>query len=329
MNEDVFVVVIRAYNPKPWRTPETYHLIETALKEKYRQVISIQAKSCRQLKNELSELIKKNPSVFVFNIAEYINDDSKESIPALLEELKVAHLGSSVKTIDAGLDKAETKKRLEQAGVATPPYFIADQLDSQKSIAGYITNAERIGYPLIIKPLSAGGHIGITESSIAKDCKDLSSLIKAIFVKYNQPALIEKYISGEEMREFSVGIIKNKHKIIYLPIEIDFEKMDVAVKILSTEAVQNDREKVKLISDQEVSKIVCDLSERTFDILDAQDYSRVDLRFNKTGYYVLEINIMPGIGPASFLPWAAEKLFDLEYNQLIHKLVDASIKRQN
>ena len=47
-----------------------------------------------------------------------------------------------------------------------------------------------------------------------------------------------------------------------------------------------------------------------------------------SGCYVLEINIMPGLGPNSFLPQAAKEIYGLEYNQLIQKMVENSIQRQ-
>jgi D-alanine-D-alanine ligase len=73
---------------------------------------------------------------------------------------------------------------------------------------------------------------------------------------------------------------------------------------------------------------IIDLSKRTFDAVGAQDYSRVDLRMDHNNCYVIEINIMPGLGPLSFLPEAANNIHELEYEQIIQKLVENSINRQ-
>ena len=73
---------------------------------------------------------------------------------------------------------------------------------------------------------------------------------------------------------------------------------------------------------------IIDLSIKTFTTVGAQDYSRVDLRMNKSGCYVLEINIMPGLGPNSFLPEAAKEIHNIDYPLLIHRLVEDSMQRQ-
>jgi len=70
------------------------------------------------------------------------------------------------------------------------------------------------------------------------------------------------------------------------------------------------------------------LTQRTFAAVGARDYSRVDLRMNQTDCFVIEINVMPGLGPHSFLPEAAKDIYGLEYNQLIHKLTEESMQRQ-
>ena len=130
------------------------------------------------------------------------------------------------------------------------------------------------------------------------------------------------------MREFSVGIIEGATKL-FTPIEIDYEAMHVETDILSYEAAQMDLERTKPIRDSLILDEIIDLSERTFAAVGACDYSRVDLRMNHTGCYVMEINIMPGLGPYSFLPEAVKDIYAIEYDQLIQKLAEDSIQRQS
>ncbi len=98
--------------------------------------------------------------------------------------------------------------------------------------------------------------------------------------------------------------------------------------ILSYKAAEEDLERIKLVRDEIIRDEIVDLAERTFIALGARDYSRVDIRMNDTGCYVLEINIMPGLGPHSFLPEAVKALYILEYNQLIQKITEDSMNRQ-
>ena len=63
------------------------------------------------------------------------------------------------------------------------------------------------------------------------------------------------------------------------------------------------------VQDGKIRDKIIDLAERTFVAVGARDYSRVDIRMNASGYYVLEINVMPGLGPHSFLPEAAKEIY--------------------
>jgi len=50
---------------------------------------------------------------------------------------------------------------------------------------------------------------------------------------------------------------------------------------------------------------------------------------NREGCYVLEINIMPGLGPHSFLPEAAKEIYGLDYARFIQRLARNSMNRQD
>ncbi|MFC1996805.1 ATP-grasp domain-containing protein [Chloroflexota bacterium] len=318
------IALIKSYTDKPWRSPETYQLIENSLRESW-HVNSINTKNPGTLYRFLTKLKQaRGENIFAFNIAEYLDEKNKTGfLPALLAEWNIPHLGSSAEAIAIGLDKARTKDLLIEKGIPTPRYFVASRGDSDIKF-----QAERLGYPLIVKPIREGGHIGIREDSIVYDDSSLDKIVNRVFDTHHQPALVEEFINGEGMREFSVGIIDSEIRL-FTPIEIDFESMDVEKEILSYEAAQKDLERTKLVQDESIRDEIIDLSNRTFGAVGARDYSRVDLRMNHTGCYVLEINIMPGLGRLSFLPEAAKNIHALEYGQLIQKLVADSIKRQN
>jgi D-alanine-D-alanine ligase len=317
------IILLKSYTNKPWRSPRTYQLIEKSLKEKW-HVHSINTKDPLTLLSFIRKLQRKHRmKLFVFNIAEYIDEKNKTGfLPALLDEMDVPHLGSSVESIELGLDKARTKKLLNKNGVPSPRFFIVSSHATDMS-----SDVEKIGFPLIVKPIGEGGHIGIREDSIVYDDIALNKITHRALEEHQQPALIEEYITGPEMREFSVGIIDGETRL-FTPIEIDFKAMDVKKKILSFESAQQNLEKTKLVQEGKISNSIIDLAEKTFDIVGAKDYSRVDIRMNASDCYVLEINIMPGIGPNSFLPQAAKDIHGLEYSQFVQKIAENSIRRQ-
>ena len=317
------IALIKSYSNKPWRSSETYELIEDSLREKWR-VRSIHTKNPEALFGFINQLKHDvGKQVFVFNIAEYLDEGKKTGfLPDLLEDWKIQHLGSSAKTIAIGLDKARTKDILIKNKIPTPRYFVANRGELEIS-----DRVEKIGYPLIAKPISEGGHNGIRKDSIVYDDANLKKIINRIFDEFHQPTLVEEYITGKGMREFSVGIIDGEIRL-FTPIEIDFEAMAGNNEILSFESAQKDSERTKPMLDIKMRKEIIDLASKTFNAVGAHDYGRVDLRMNDTGCYVIEINIMPGLGPHSFLPEAAKDIHAIEYGQLIQKLTENSLRRQ-
>ena len=312
--------LIKSYTDKPWRSPETYELMENSLRERW-QVESINTQDPEELHGFFGEL-GDHEEVFAFNVAEYLDEAHKRFfLPELLESWDIPHLGSSAQAAAAGLDKARTKTILTKNGIPTPAFFVADE-----ATLNLRELAAETGYPLIVKPIQEGGHIGIGPDSIVQDEDKLEAAVKQITAKYAQPALVEKYISGQEMREFSVGILEGEQRM-FTPVEIDYEAMDLNVNILSYEAAQKDLERIKLVQDEEIRAEINQLSERVFEAIGASDYSRIDLRMNEAGLKVLEINVMPGLGPYSFLPEAAQEIHGLEYKQLIQRLAEQSIQK--
>ncbi|NMC47655.1 MAG: hypothetical protein GYA52_12590 [Chloroflexi bacterium] len=314
------IVLIKSFTDKAWRSPQTYALIEASLRKKWR-VKTIHPRNAAMLKRKLRRFKAKDEDLFVFNIAEFINEDKKRGfIPQILDEMQLPHLGSDLHASRAGLDKAMAKDLFLENDVPTPPFFVVDEAMQQVEKA-----AQKIGYPLIVKPLHEGGHIGIDESSIVDNGTELHGAVTRVLHEYEQPALVEDYIVPNDMREFSVGIIEGKTNM-FTPIEIDYAAMDTDTEILSYEMAQNDLEEIKLITDPEVKKKVNQLAQGAFDAVGARDYSRVDIRMNKTGYFVLEINTMPGLGPHSFLPQAAEEIYGMNYEELIQYLTDHALR---
>jgi len=319
----MLVALIKSYTNKPWRSPETYQLIEDSLREKW-PVESISPQSPESLIEFLDNLQSGHgPELFVFNIAEYLDEENKLGfLPKLLDDHHIAHLGSKSEIVNLGLNKAKLKQVLLDNHIPTPQFFVGKNGRTSNR-----ENASEIGFPLFVKPLLEGGHIGISDDSIVHNHVELEDAITQVFDDQDQPALVEEFITGKGMREFSVGILDGKQRI-FTPVEIDFESMETNKNILSFDAAENDLEKIMLVQDKKVHDEIIELTERTFDSVGAQDYSRVDIRMDSSGLYVLEINIMPGLGPQSFIPQAAKDIHGLDYNQLIQNLVENSLIRQ-
>lgn len=317
------VILIKSFTEKAWRSAQTYNIIENSLRKKW-DVTVIHTEDTVMFKKRLAELSEQHAGqVFVFNIAEYLDEENKLGfIPAILDEMQLPHLGSNAQAIKASLDKSLAKDFFKENAVPTPASFVVAENEEVT-----MEEVEEIGFPLIVKPLHEGGHIGIDSSSIVRDLPRLKRAIKRIWKKLEQPAIVEEYITPQGMREFSVGILDGTPRMM-LPIEIDFSAMDVEEPILTYELAQQDLEEIDLVKDKKIAARINQLAEEAFDAIGAEDYSRVDIRMNDTGYYVLEINTMPGLGPGSFLPQAAHNLCNIDYLPFIQLLTRIALQRE-
>src|SRR5690606_25912385 len=79
------------------------------------------------------------------------------SLQGLLECLKLPYTGSGVMASALGMDKLRTKQVWQSLGLPTPAYAV---LSYEQECAAVV---ERLGTPLIIKPIHEGSSIGMAK----------------------------------------------------------------------------------------------------------------------------------------------------------------------
>jgi D-alanine-D-alanine ligase len=254
-------------------------------------------------------------------------------VPALLDMLGLRYTASDVLTLATCLDKARTKEILAFHRIPTPAFRVFHpSADLDDSAASTLT------FPLIVKPLHEGSSKGIFERSLVTSRRELDRQINEVLRQYQQPALVEEFLSG---REFTVALMGNGPGVEVLPIvEIMLDHLPPGAKPLySYEAkwIWDDPAqpidllhcpaKVTSALQAEVESIC----QRAYHALRCRDWGRIDVRLDAAGRaHVLEINPLPGIQPDpdahSSFPLAA-RTHGLSYAQLIHRVVDLALKR--
>ena len=73
---------------------------------------------------------------------------------------------------------------------------------------------EDLEFPLIVKPASEDGSVGIDAGAVVRSLRELLERVAMIQEKFDSPALIEEFIEG---REIYVGLIGNG-KPVALPV---------------------------------------------------------------------------------------------------------------
>ncbi len=150
--------------------------------------------------------------------------------------------------------------------------------------------------PLFVKPNNGGSSIGMSK---VRSASELGNALTKAFNEDSQ-VLVEEFVEG---REFSIGVFKNKGKIIVLPTtEVktnnDFFDFDAKYTPGATEEItpgdMSAEEKSR------VEQIVTDVYQK----LNCRGVVRVDYFLEKdTGnFYFIEINTIPGQTATSFIP---------------------------
>jgi D-alanine-D-alanine ligase len=260
-----------------------------------------------------------------FNIVEsYSGDDTKEMhVAAYLDLLGRAYTGAGPQALYLAQDKGLAKKLFAFHGIRTP-YFAT-------CYRGQLDHCHDVAFPLIVKPLSEDGSIGIDQNSVVKSVKELMERIHYVQEEFDSPALIEEYIEG---REIYAGILGNQHPEVLPLIELDLSRLPAGVaRVAGTE--------VKWDKDSEAYKVtksspVEDLDEKTTELLGStalaayralrlRDYGRIDLRLTEKGeVYVIEANPNPWLSSNSEFFMSAKKS-GRSYAEMIEEILELAL----
>src|SRR5437868_8713273 len=171
--------------------------------------------------------VARSNAELIFNITEsYAGDDTKDmNIAAYLDLLHRPYTGAGPQALYLAQDKTLAKKIFAFHGIRSP-YFAT-------SFRGKLEHADEIHFPLIVKPTSEDGSVGIDAGSVVGSIKELMERIHYIQEEFNSPALIEEYIEG---REIYASVLGNDRAEALPLIELDLSKLPEGMaKVAGTE----------------------------------------------------------------------------------------------
>lgn len=268
-----------------------------------------------------------------FNIAEGLGGDAREAqVPALLEMLGIPYTGSRVLSNGISLDKTLTKRIWRDRRLPVAPF--------QEFNTGDEPLRPELKFPLFVKPAREGTGMGVDAKAIVRDEKELRERSQYIIGTYQQPALVETFLSG---REFTVGILGRSDAKLWSRHPDWYEKdgfhrfpvLELDVTRSVTPNVYGQAAKSKNVGEEGAPDYVCpadldpDLEKklkhyawRAHNVLGTLDVSRTDIRLDDEGTpRLIEINTLPGLTPNYSdlcLQAAAE---GIEYNDLILEIL--------
>src|SRR5271156_1461435 len=124
---------------------------------------------------------------------------------AFLDMIDIPYTGAGPHANTLAQDKSIAKKMFAFYGIQSP-YFAT-------AYRGNIDHAHDIKFPLIVKPTSEDGSIGIDAAAVVTSVKELMERIDYIQTEFDSPALIEEYIEGREISAAVLGNYENAHAL--------------------------------------------------------------------------------------------------------------------
>jgi D-alanine-D-alanine ligase len=270
----------------------------------------------------------KSGADLVFNLTEsYAGDDTKEmNVAAYMDLLGLPYTGAGPHAHFLAQDKATAKKMFAFHDIRTPFFATAYR--------GNIDHAHDVKFPLIVKPQSEDGSIGIDAAAVVTGVKELMERVEYVQNEFDSPSLIEEYIEG---REIYASVLGSYEKTEVLPlVELDLSKLPRGTPRIASRDVkfETDSKAYKLTK----STIAEDLDEATVQKLSEtalaayravklRDYGRIDMRLTPEGeVYVIEANPNPWLSSKHEFAMAAKKS-GRSYTQLIGEIVDMALER--
>jgi D-alanine-D-alanine ligase len=269
----------------------------------------------------LTALARHETDLF-FNLVEsYAGDDTMEMhVAAYLDLLGRSYTGAGPQGLYLAQDKSVAKKLFQFYNIRTPYFATCYQ--------GKLDHSQDISFPLIIKPISEDGSLGIDQGSVVESVKELMERIHYVQEEFNSPALIEEYIEG---REIYAGILGNQNPEVLPLVEMDLSRLPEGMpKVAGTEVKwEKDSEAYKVTKsapvegmDEETTELLGTTALNAYRILKLRDYGRIDMRLTDKGeVYVIEANPNPWLSSNSEFFMAAKKS-GRSYADMIEQIIN-------
>ena len=234
-------------------------------------------------------------------------------VQQLLDDAQVRYTGSGAVASRVAFSKSAAKEKFVECGVPTPAYTLIHYTDDLDRIR---READRIGYPLVVKPDTQGSSLGVT---IVRKPEQLPAALKLCF-QLDSFGIIETMIEGTE---WTVGLIDSQ---ILPPIKIETSR-----EFFDWQAKYED-DATQYIFDANVPPQVIERIEQiAFDCgsaLGTKGMARVDLRLDhQLMPWVLEVNTVPGLTDHSLLPKAAARI-GIDFPTLCNQMIQSCLRSE-
>ena len=215
------------------------------------------------------------------------------TIQTLLQAAGAPYAGSGPVGCALAMDKDLTKRLLRDEGIATPDWVVdaAPESTGQPSASAVV---DRLGLPLIVKPVSGGSSMRLT---LAKSVEEVAEAAE-VAGGGGDAVMYEAYVKG---REYTVGVLEDE-ALPVIEIEPRNELFDFDCKYVEGMA----RETVPAPIPETQAAALQSAALVVHRLLRLEHFSRTDFMVDADGtIWCLEANALPGLTRNSLVPKAA------------------------
>ncbi len=203
-------------------------------------------------------------------------------------------------------DKVQVSRFLISKGIHAPAHQFIDFVED--------------GKVYFVKPSFGSDSKGVTEKSICMSKEDVKRQTIAIFNACNCKAIVEKFIEG---KEYTVACFNIGGELRCFPIEVDCSE---------TFGIQTQKGKAEFaecglpLQDGDRNEINS-ISKRVFEALGIKHHARIDFRRDNNGnYYVIDVNLLPGLGPTGDLARCMLLSENYSYTDALNMVIESATK---
>lgn len=278
------------------------------------------------------KLFKKSEDILINVAFPVVHGTNCEdgTLQGYLEFLGLPYVGCDVLSSAVGMDKAVFKYVMKAADLPVLDCVCFSAREYAENRESVTDNAEeKIGYPMIVKPVNLGSSVGISK---AKDRQELIDAIE-LAVSFSDKVLVEHAV--QSIREINCSVVGDADDCEASVCEEPFmndEILSYEDKYLGSGKKQGGSKGMASLSrkipadiSKEKSDEIRELAKKVFKALGASGVVRIDFIIDTEDdkVYVNEINTIPG--SLSFYLWEATKL---PYKQLIDRLISLAFRRK-
>nr|WP_298891778.1 D-alanine--D-alanine ligase [uncultured Acinetobacter sp.] len=230
-------------------------------------------------------------------------------IQGVLDWLNIPYTGTPVQGSAIGMDKVKTKQIWQGSELPTAPYRLITADTNFNEVI------DKLGLPLIIKPVHEGSSIGMSKVEKAEEFS--TALSKA--TTHDSIVMAEQWITGSE---YTVVILNGEA----LPVIRLEPPKDVAFYDYEAKYKRNDTQYgiPSGLSDAD-EKHLKELALRAFQAVGASGWGRIDaMRDEQGNFWLLEVNTVPGMTDHSLVPKAAQAI-GLNFDQLCLTILEQTL----